>query len=690
MPKIKNKALNQWRLWIIVGGVFFFWLLLEINLYHIQIRKHNYFSTIAQKQYIRKMDLPAQRGAIRDRNGSVLASSSIHYDLAVDPQMVQNPKRIAKQYAKVFQKPAAHYLAKMKKRSRFVYLERKAPEAKIKNLIAINDNGMIKRDNFRRNYPYQNIASQLIGFTDPDDKGLGGIELEYENILQGVDGEAMLLKDAPGKRFYFDADNAPIKPQRGQDVFLTIDKNIQTVLDEELENGVKNAKAQSGMAIVMDPFSGAVLAMANYPGFNPNRHTEYKTENKRNKTITDSFEPGSTIKMITASVLLQEKLTKITDFEYCENGEYKVHDRVFRDVKKYGYLTFQKIIEKSSNIGIIKLSGKMKNALLFRYLINFGFGAKTGVNLSGEAEGLITRPNQWSGVSKASISIGYNISVTALQLTSAYAAMVNGGYLYKPYVVSHIKDKKGNLKEIAKPELVRQVLSPEVSEILKKMMVSAVENGTGKLAAVNNIKVGGKTGTAKKFNHKTGKYDQTKYTTSFVGFAGYESPKYVCAVIINTPSKGSSGGAVAAPVFAKIINRIYNFDSGTETELKEDHFVLTHNMNTLPNIIGFSIKPAISILNEKKIKYHVSGAGDIVVNAELINGEMNIQLGNTVKAHKKIPDLRGLSLKEAMGRVDFTKLRITLAGSKSGSVVSQSIQPGTRIKPYQNLTLTCR
>jgi len=309
--------------------------------------------------------------------------------------------------------------------------------------------------------------------------GLSGLELQFEDKLKGKNGKAILQYDAT-RKVSFNSDYPLLKPISGADIYLTIDKDIQTIVEKELKKGVDKMRGKSGIAIVMDPYSGAVLAMANYPSINPNNHKKYKEWIKKNRAITDVFEPGSTMKMFTAGALLQERIHKPDDIVYCKNGSYKVHGHTFRDTKKYGWLSFQKVIEKSSNIGIVQLVDNLPDNMLYRYLKNFGFGSKTGIGLLGESAGTLASPKRWSRMSKDVIAIGHEIGVTALQITTAFSALVNGGILYKPYVVKGM-EKPGTDQDIviSKKEKIRQILSPEVSEILKGFMKSVVEKGTG-------------------------------------------------------------------------------------------------------------------------------------------------------------------------------------------------------------------
>ena len=677
--------LNKKRLYFLLILLFAFWALLEANLFRIQIIDYAIFERAAKNQYEKKVELPAKRGSICDRNGNKLATTVILYDLAADPKMVKNKAAIAAACSKAFGRSKNYYLKKLSKESRFVYLERRVAQEKIAPVLKLKDPGLVKRENFRRYYPYGKLAAPLLGFTDPDDHGLSGIELQFEKTLSGKPGEAMLLFDARRNAFY-DVDYALRKPLHGSDVYLTIDKNIQTIVDEELAAGVKRAKAKSGMAVVLDPRTGAVLAMSSYPTFDPNRQSRYSSSSKRNRVITDIFEPGSTMKIFTTAALLQENIAGKNELVYCENGRYKIYNHYMNDSKKHGWLTMEKVVEYSSNIGMIKLSQKLPANTLFRYLKGFGFGERTGVGLKGETSGLLRQPAKWSGLSKASVSIGQEISVTALQIVAAYGAVVNGGYLFRPYIIEGVSDKIEGYKKLYQPQVIRQVVSQSVCNELKMMMRGVVERGTAKRAGLENLSVGGKTGTAQKFNTKTRRYYRDKYMSSFIGFGPLDNTEYVCGIFINEPSNGYYGATVAAPVFKAIMEKIMGFDEihpVTETlNLK-----LASASGELPSLKGLSIEGAKAILEAKGIEYEIEGDGQLVSSVASVDGVLRIKAGQPAVRLNAVPKLTGLSLREAVSKIDLSRINLKIKGS--GIVKKQSIKPGVRIKSNQELILTC-
>ncbi|MBN2710688.1 MAG: transpeptidase family protein [Calditrichaceae bacterium] len=687
----RDDKINRLRLSILVVIIAGFWGALEINLFRIQIVNHDRLSRIAYNQYEKRIILPARRGSICDRNGHLMAATSIHYDIAADPKMIKDRGKAAACFARVFNKSESYFRGQLKKNTHFIYLERKVDKKKVDKILALNDPGIIILDNFRRDYPFGSDGGQLLGFTDTDDHGISGLELIFEKELAGEAGEAVLQYDGP-RRVFYNADYPIRAALSGNDVFLTIDKNIQTIVEDELESGVKNAHAATGMAVVLDPYSGAVLAMANYPRFNPNRQEDYPLNVKRNRVITDVFEPGSTLKIFTAASLLQDRLRNTDDIVFCENGSYQIYDRRFTDTKKYGWLSFRRVVENSSNVGMIKLSADLHPKVFFRYLKNFGFGEKSLIELPGEAAGFLEQPMNWSGISRASISIGYEIGVTALQMTAAYAAIVNGGYLYRPFVVSHLRTLEGDIIRKTEPEVIRQVISPEVSDILKNLMLGVVQRGTGTRAALQQINVGGKTGTAKKYDHKRKQYLNDRYLGSFVGFASYEQPKYICAVFIDDPRNGYYGGEVAGPVFNRIIHRIFNLQQAPQLPIlagqdREENRT-ANPISDLPELAGFNINAAVALLDEKDIKYEIAGRGQYVKDVAKDKNHLVIKTGPLRLNSDRTPNLVGLTLKEALNRLNLEKFKIALEGDRSGIITMQSIKPGTMVE--QRTTLTVR
>lgn len=688
MFQTTQSRFQKGRLAILIISICLFWIALEVNLFHLQVINHDKFEQIAKNQYVKNIEIPAQRGAIYDRNGNVMATNVIYYDLAADPKMIENKSVLAKKCAEAFGKSEQYYLKRLNHNSNFVYLARRAPENQISSILGMKDNGLIRGENFRRFYPYNNYAAHLLGFTDTDDNGISGIEKQFQDELKGENGVAVLQYDGP-RRISYNPDQPLTWPRRGSNIFLTIDKNFQTIVEQELALGVKRYKGKAGMAVVMEPNTGKILAMANYPQFNANRQHAYPSKIKRNRVITDVFEPGSTMKIFSSAALLQERQKNRDDIVFCENGRYRLAGHTFTDTKPYAWLSFMGVVEKSSNIGMIKLIDSITSVTLFKYLLNFGFGSETNIGLEGEEAGILNNYKNWSGISKHSISIGYEISVTAMQLTAAYASIINGGYLYRPYVISHLEDENQQTFDVRQPEMIRQIIAKEVSDELKYFMLDIVKNGTGKKAQIKNFQVGGKTGTARKMDLKTKRYSTRKYTSSFVGFSPYKKPKYLCTIVIDEPGKAYYGGDVAAPIFRNIMYRIIhlNQDVIRQDKQDDDYKPQLALIKDLPDLSGFKVQNAVALLDAKDIDYKLSGTGSVVAQVSLKDDKVYLKKGNNRIEMAKMPRLTGLTLREATAKLDHSKIRLLVEGS--GRVRKQSIAPGTPIQRRTQLILTC-
>jgi len=673
------------RIYIVLVGLIIFWLLLEARLFFVQVNQHDFYVEQSQLQSAKKIVLPPQRGTIFDRHGEQLATNLIHYDLAVDLRRVENKSQIANKFSLVFNKSPDYYLRKMRRQSDFVYLERKVQEGIARKLKSLEDPGFVEFKGFRRFYPYNSYGCQLIGFTDIDDKGISGLELQYEKDLRGEAGWTFLLADAR-RRFGYHVDLPQVLPQAGHDIVLTIDKNFQTIVDDELQRGVKEQNAKFGIAVLMDPNSGEILAMSSTPGFNLNKPSRSTNEQRRNRAITDIFEPGSTFKVFPAAALLQENLKKPNDIVFCENGSYKFYDHTVNDTKKYGWLSFKKVIENSSNIGMVKLTSDFSTRKFYRYIKNFGFDSQTGINLGGEASGILSKPNQFSGISKGVISFGQEIGVTALQMVTAFSALVNGGLLMRPYVVQRMVSSDGAVIEETNPVVIRQVISEEVSQLLKEFMLDAVRRGTGKKVDINEILMGGKTGTAQKYNQKTKRYKKNAYLSSFVGFAPYDSPIYVLGIFIDEPHPRYYGGDVAAPIFSAIIKRIMKF-APTENNEKLPEVKIVEKSTRIPDMTGLQYVAAEEYLKINDISYQINGDGTHIISQTNKSDDLAITLGNPDVKSNIVPNLKGKTIREALKLVNFSKFRVQINGR--GVVIKQSPAAGQKIHNNQILIITC-
>lgn len=548
----KSRTYSEtFRLKIIFFSFFIGFSLLFVRLVYVQILSSWYLSQIAEKQYNVKLTLPPKRGKIYDRNGVDLASSINVSSVYAEPKTIKDKRRTAYELSTILNLPQSVVSGKINNEKSFVWIKRFVLEDQAQKIRGMRNPsiGLLKEP--KRFYPSSTLASHVIGFVDIDGNGLEGLELAFNDYMIGISGRQSIQRDAkrrliPSLEYEFEP------PMDGHSLVLTIDQVIQYIAEKELDLAVKQSRAQGGSIIVMNPYTGEIYAFANRPTFNLNTFYSASTDQRRNRAITDCYEPGSTFKIVTASAALNEGVVLASDKFFCENGEYKFGKRILHDHKPHGVLTVKEIIKYSSNIGVCKIAQKLGERKLDKYIKDFGFGRKTGVDMPGEVEGLVRPVSGWSRVSITSIPMGQGIAVTPMQMVCAYAAIGNGGNLVKPYVVDRIIDKKGQLiKSFGGSSSRGNVLSEKTTLIMKDFLSSVVEEGTGQEAKIDGIKVGGKTGTAQKLE-PNGTYSTTKYIGSFFGFAPLDKPEVVIGVIIDEPRTSHFGGVVAAPVFQKV------------------------------------------------------------------------------------------------------------------------------------------
>ncbi|MBS1258174.1 MAG: Peptidoglycan D,D-transpeptidase FtsI [Candidatus Scalindua arabica] len=543
--------------------IFVIFTALLYQLVRIQIFDHKRYTSLAFSQQFKKQDIPTRRGLIFDRNGLKLAESVQVSSVFADPLVIRDKKKTAQAVSKVLGLNKTKVAKLLNKKKRFVWIKRRIPDEQVDILRQLDLGGIGFRHEYKRVYPYEKLCSHILGFTDIDQNGLEGIESSFNQVITGSKGSKVVEKDGRQRQFST-LQGETVSAKYGNSVFLTIDCEIQSIVEDELENACSKWKPDSAVAIAMDPFTGEVLAMANYPSFNPNFVQDSSPRERRNRVITDCFEPGSLIKPLIVSGALDSGLVKEDDQFFCHNGAFKVRSRVIKDVHSYDYLSVSDIVVRSSNIGMAQLGMRMDKNRLHSYLKNFSFGEKTGIQLPGEAKGIVRPLNLWSLDSTISVSFGYETAVTPIQLTTAFCSIANGGTLLKPQIVSRITDYSGKRvkKRYKTPERVRRVVSPEIArEVMSPILENVVREGTGKKAMLFTYSVAGKTGTAKKLQRVGNKMQYTnKYIGSFIGYAPVDEPKVCVLVSLNEPKNGAYyGGTVAAPAVGNIIERTLDY-----------------------------------------------------------------------------------------------------------------------------------
>ncbi|MBI5484174.1 MAG: transpeptidase family protein [Deltaproteobacteria bacterium] len=623
---------EKWaRVRIIMIGTVFGLLFLTVvgRAFYLQILQHEELIKKAEKQHRHRVELTPARGSILDCNGTPLAES-IHMDSCyAEPRRINDVEGTAAVLAPVLGVPKQELAARLSVNKSFIWVERGLSPDTAKRIKNMKLPGIGFAPESKRFYPNLETAAHVIGFTGRDPNGLEGIELKYDATILGNTGYMITERDALGRNIA--VKNTLIKDSSpGKNIVLTLDKTIQFIAEKELAKAVTESGAKSGMALVMEADTGKVLAMANYPTFNPNAYSRYSLAQLRNRVVVDSFEPGSTFKVFTIAAALDAGVIKPTDVYNCENGTFRIADRIIHDDHPHSRLSVSEIIKYSSNIGSAKIGSKIGEERLSSYLRSFGFGTRTGIDLPGESMGSLKR--NWYGIDLATISFGQGVSLSAIQLVSAVSAIANGGNLMKPYLVERIFDDSG--KEIQKyePQIVRRVISPDTAGKVTKMMETVtVDGGTGTKAAVDGFRVAGKTGTAQKVDPVTRTYSPTKRIGSFVGFVPADKPKLTIAVIIDEPQGIKYGGVVAAPAFRGIAQNTLAYlkiqpslpTSNTpksvqaavspppppETLSDGDVPETAAEAAVMPNFQGMSMRRVLQVMEKRNINIRLLGSG---------------------------------------------------------------------------------
>jgi cell division protein FtsI (penicillin-binding protein 3) len=637
---------------------------LVYRLINLQIVKSDELSYFAKRQQTNTQSIKAERGFIYDRNDVLLVYNRNDYSFYVDLRMLPQAEKgkLASIFSKVIGKSKRHYLNLMREKGKTICLEKKVPFEKSVELFEYKNHAFFFVEEPVSVFHYGSLASHILGYVDNDYHGVNGVSKSFDNVLKGKDGFRIVERNAMGDIISIsETETQPSIP--GDDLYLTIDKRYQAIAEEELRDGLKANNAESATCIIMDPNNGEILALANISDYDPNKFWSFNDFERKNRAITDSYEPGSTFKAVTIAALLEEKACNEAERINVENGVYKFRNNYIRDTHKFESLTVREIVEESSNIGVAKLVQRISEDDYYQYVRSFGFGTFTSVSLPGEVTGKLVELDKWSKLTKTYMSFGYNISVTPLQLTNAFCALVNGGILYRPQIVKRQVDKNGNIIKEYSPVAVRRVISEKTSERMRNILLGAVENGTGSQAKIESLSVGGKTGTSKIIID--GKYSGSEYYSSFVGFYPADAPTLVCYVLINKPKGQYYGGAVSAPVFKKIVSRIYSLEKGLyEHPVPQQDIKITEHRSEAPN--------------EQENKFESNYNSDF-------NKSQNIFISNTGK--NLMPDLRGKTIKEAL--LILNDLGIKWSVSGSGVVAEQSILPGNTINKKKTCILKC-
>jgi cell division protein FtsI (penicillin-binding protein 3) len=643
---MKPKSKNWFKIRIVLISVLLLLCFVFIvgRMFQLQVLKKEALYKMAAQQHNVYIPLVPKRGIISDRKGNDLAVSIEVDSVYADARKVVQVKSAAREMAKILTVDREDLEKRLKEGKSFEWVQRKISSQEVEQVKALHLRGVSFLKENRRFYPNGPLAAHVIGFVGLDSKGLEGVEFQYDTQLTGKNQVLKMARDAMGREIAL-GETSYENEDHYQNVFLTLDKQIQHVAETELSQAVQRWRAKEGFVIAMNPMTGEILAMASYPSFNPNQFLQYRSKNWRNRAVSDVFEPGSLFKVFLAAAALEEKVASPSDVFYCENGSYKVYDRTIHDLSKHGWLTFKQILKVSSNIGASKVGEKLGKERFYRYISAFGFGEKTQIGLPGEGKGIVHHPRYWSPVALDTISFGQGISVTGIQLVTALSAIANGGGLMKPYVVEKLTNEKGEVVRTFQPSGVRRVISEETAKKVTALLAATTEKGgTGEGAVPPGFTIAGKTGTAQKVEARSNGYSDDRYICGFMGYAPLEEPRIALLVILNEPEGTVTGGMTAAPVFKAIMEKVLPYlnvhPKGTLMVKKEPGFLEGEPLAGSPPILGVKVGKAVTAL--------------------------------------VMPDLTGLSMRNALSRIEGKGLIIKVSGN--GKVVEQNPKPGVVVE----------
>jgi cell division protein FtsI/penicillin-binding protein 2 len=655
------------------------WALIILRLFSIQIVHGHELASRAQRQHVRTVHLAPDRGTIYDRNLTPLTGNLRVESVYAHPADVDSPTEAARTFAAVLGGSFEEYRRKLTSDDSFVWIERQIPPDRAERIRHAHLKGVGFHKESKRVYPLGRRACHVLGMTDLDGRGLSGIELQADSLLTGAEAVVCYYLDAHNRKTPAPA-CTKITPRNGHSVVLTIDADLQEIAEVELRRAVREHDAKGGSVVIIDPRTGDVLAMTSWPDYDPNCPGRYSVASQRNRVITDQFEPGSTFKLITAAAALSTGAADRTSVYYAGRGAMRFPWCTIHDIHEYGWLDFTYAFAKSSNICFAQIAESIGEVPLYSFARAFGFGCHTGIMLPGEVRGLLREPTEWSGRSLPTIAIGQEVASTPLQLAMAYAAVANGGYLMEPRIIQAVVDEDGRVVEETRPAVVRQVVEPGIAEELIDLMGAVTEYGTGRNAAVAEVRVGGKTGTAQKKVPGDQGFSARRFVSSFAGVAPLDDPRFVCLVVIDEPDGRGLGGEVAAPVFGRIMERVVR---GPKSDLVFGP-VDERERAIRPVLLVGREEQSCEQAGGRRVGVPVFGTD----HEDAVTVAYMAETGEEQDVERvTLPDLRGLSIRAARRQV--TSLGLVLSFEGSGVVREQSPRPGASMHRGDRVTTRC-
>ncbi len=711
----RNSMRNAWRVRAARVAGLAIWGLLTLRLVFIQAVHAPRLAGLAERQHVVRVRLAPDRGIVYDRNMTPLTDNLTVRSACAYPSEIESPRSVARSLARTLGGSYDRYLSKLSEEKNFVWIERQLEPEKASALAEADHPGIGFLKESKRVYPHARRASQVLGLTDVDGRGIGGVEAQMDDLLTGSEAWVYHCLDSAGRRTPTPS-CTKVVPRDGANVVLTIDLDLQSIAEVELERAVRENGAKSGMVVIQDPWTGEILAMTSWPTFDPNCPSRCSTESQKNRPVTDQFEPGSTFKMITACAALSTGSADLSSVYYAGRGSQVFGGRRkfrIRDVHPYGWLDLRGAFTHSSNVCFAQIGHAVGDVPLYTYARAFGFGCPTGIELPGEVRGVLREPSAWSGRSAHTVAIGHEVAVTALQLIGAYSAVANGGCLMEPRIIKAVVDEDGKILSESRPSAVRRIIDPETAALLRGLLTAVTEDGSGRLARVTEFLVAGKTGTAQKTVPGTVGFAPGKHVSSFVGMAPADDPQLVCLIVIDEPEGRGLGGQVAAPSFSRIIERV--------TRGPGRHYVVRDGRSgvlfaaargDVPG--GSGIAKASSRRGNPSDFVHETASAREPVNAgagyrnaaewaefaalagdasEAATAGSPPELSSESRFPTEfpeitsVPDLRGASIRRA--RREATRLGLVLSFEGSGRVRSQSPRPGANVATGSKVIVSC-
>ncbi len=637
------------------------------RLYSIQVVGSEDLRGRAERQQQRVLKISPHRGAIYDRHGNELAISIEVDSLYAVPLEVGDPAATAAILAEILDVETSFLETRLKSDRSFSWLARKVTAREAARIRAADIDGLYFQKEPKRFYPNRQLASHVLGFVNIDDHGGSGVEYRFDEVIGGTPGKLVVMTDARGRSFH----RLEQAPTGGASLTTTIDQTIQYIVEKEIAQVIEDTQAAGMSVIVMNPGTGEVLAMANYPDFNPNEYGQSPPRTWSNRAISHVYEPGSTFKIATAAAAFEENLTELEELIDCQMGSITLYGHRIRDHKPFGVLSVREILQYSSDVGIIKLGLRLGDDRLAGYIDRFGFGQRTGIDLPGEERGLTKPAADWSAVSVGAISMGQEIGTTPLQIVNLVSMVGNGGVLYRPVVVKRVDDPRSGTTEETRWH-GRRVMSPDTAARLQDALRAVVTDGTARLAQIPGYTVAGKTGTAQKIDPATGTYSHTRHVASFAGYAPSDNPRISAIVVIDEPQGPDGGGAVAAPVFRRILEQILRYES-VPMDSPEGGPGYTEENEEPARTPSNPVSPGDGVVNQWEV---VDASLEEDPGTPTVPGREDPP-GDYAPVGIPVPNFHGKSLRQVAD--ESLRLGLRLRSSGSGRAVNQIPAPGTPV-----------